>query len=101
LKVWDILSGRLLRTLSNHQKTITNICFDNSYSRILTASLDHHVKIYDVQDYKVVHSVKYPGPLLCVGLSVNFFFFYPLILILIFFLFFYGSNFFFFFILAR
>jgi len=72
LKVWDILGGgRLMRTLSNHQKTITDLCFDSSYSRILTASLDHHVKIYNVEDYKVVHSVKYPAPLLCVGLSVG------------------------------
>jgi len=73
LKVWDILGGgRLMRTLSNHQKTITNMSFDASYSRILTASLDHHLKIYNIQDYKVVHSVKYPAPLLCVGISVFF-----------------------------
>jgi len=72
LKIWDVLGGgRLMRSLSNHQKTITDICFDSSYSRILTASLDHHVKIYNVEDYKVVHSVKYPAPLLCVGISVR------------------------------
>jgi len=70
IKIWDVLAGgRLMRTLSNHQKTITSLCFDSSHTRILTASLDHHVKIYNVEDYKVVHSVKYPAPLLCVGIS--------------------------------
>ncbi|KAI9199294.1 WD40-repeat-containing domain protein [Polychytrium aggregatum] len=70
LKIWDILGGgRLIQSLSNHQKTITSMCFDGSYSRILTASLDQHVKIYNVQDYKITHSVKYPAPILSIGLS--------------------------------
>ena len=30
-----------------------------------------HVKIYDVKDYKVVHSMDYPSPILCLGLSVS------------------------------
>ncbi|RUP43652.1 WD40-repeat-containing domain protein [Jimgerdemannia flammicorona] len=70
LKIWDLLSGgRLMNSLSNHQKTITSLCFDGSYSRLLTGSLDQHVKVYNVQDYKVVHSVKYPAPVLSVALS--------------------------------
>lgn len=70
IKVWDILSGgRCMHTLGNHQKTVTSMCFDGSASRLVTGSLDQHVKIYDVQDYKVVHSVKYPAPILSVGLS--------------------------------
>ena len=72
LKVWDVFGGgRELRTLSNHQKTITSLCFDGSRSRFLTASLDHHVKIYSVSDYHVVHTIKYPAPLLAVALSVS------------------------------
>lgn len=70
IKVWDLLSGgRCMHTLGNHQKTVTSMCFDGSASRLVTGSLDQHVKIYDVQDYKVVHSVKYPAPILSVGLS--------------------------------
>ncbi|KAI9485310.1 MAG: WD40-repeat-containing domain protein [Benjaminiella poitrasii] len=70
VKVWDLLSGgRCMHTLGNHQKTVTSMCFDGSTSRLITGSLDQHVKIYDVQDYKVVHSVKYPAPILSVGLS--------------------------------
>ncbi|KAF7721902.1 snoRNA-binding rRNA-processing protein [Apophysomyces ossiformis] len=70
LKVWDLLAGgRCMHAISNHQKTITSLCFDGSASRLVTGSLDHHVKIYNVQDYKVVHSVKYPAPVLSVALS--------------------------------
>ncbi|KAG0265290.1 snoRNA-binding rRNA-processing protein [Actinomortierella ambigua] len=70
VKVFDLLAGgRPMHTLSNHQKTVTSMCFDHSSSRLLTGSLDHHVKVYNVQDYSVVHSVKYPAPVMSVGLS--------------------------------
>ena len=45
--------GRELRSLSNHQKTITSLAFDGTRSRFLSASLDQHVKIYSVSDYQV------------------------------------------------
>ncbi|KAF9358285.1 snoRNA-binding rRNA-processing protein [Mortierella sp. AD094] len=70
LKVFDILAGgRPMHSLSNHQKTVTSMCFDHSHSRLLTGSLDQHVKVYNVQDYSVVHSVKYPAPVMSVALS--------------------------------
>jgi U3 small nucleolar RNA-associated protein 15 len=70
IKVWDLLSGgRAMHSVSNHQKTITSMCFDGSCSRLLTGSLDQHVKIYNVMDYKVVHSIKYPSPVMSVGIS--------------------------------
>ncbi|KAF8975634.1 snoRNA-binding rRNA-processing protein [Entomortierella lignicola] len=70
LTIFDILAGgRPMQSLSNHQKTVTSMCFDHSHSRLLTGSLDQHVKIYNVQDYSVVHSVKYPAPVMSVALS--------------------------------
>ena len=30
-----------------------------------------HVKIYDIQDYTVVHSMEYPSPILSLGVSVS------------------------------
>ncbi|KAI9278431.1 WD40-repeat-containing domain protein [Phascolomyces articulosus] len=70
IKVWDLLAGgRCIHAISNHQKTITSLAFNSSGSRLLTGSLDHHVKIHNVQDYKVVHSIKYPAPVMSVALS--------------------------------
>jgi U3 small nucleolar RNA-associated protein 15 len=74
LRTWDILGGtggRLLNVASNHQKTITSMCFGTDYSRVLTASLDQQVKVYDVTDYHVVHSFKCPSPLLSIAVSPN------------------------------
>jgi U3 small nucleolar RNA-associated protein 15 len=43
VKVWDILAGgRLVAAFSNHQKTITSLCFDGQCTRLLSASLDRY-----------------------------------------------------------
>jgi U3 small nucleolar RNA-associated protein 15 len=70
IKVWDLLSGgRELYSFSNHQKTITSLAFDSFHRRILSGSLDHHVKIYDASTYKVLHGIKYTAPVLCLASS--------------------------------
>ena len=71
LRVWDIVAGgRCIRASSNHQKTITALTFNSDASRLLTGSLDHLVKVYDVSTYKVVHTMRYPAPLLSLAISV-------------------------------
>jgi len=70
LRVWDIVAGgRCTRALSNHQKTVTALTFNANADRLLTASLDQMVKVYDVSSYKVVHTMRYPAPLLCLAIS--------------------------------
>jgi U3 small nucleolar RNA-associated protein 15 len=72
LRVYDLVAGgRCTRALSNHQKTVTSLAFDSSASRLLTASLDQMVKVYDVSTYKVVHTMRYPAPVLCLAISVS------------------------------
>ena len=70
MSVWDILSGgRVLQTVCAHSKTITSLCADGSGAHLLSASLDHMVKVYELRRYKVVGSLKYAAPLLTVALS--------------------------------
>ena len=72
LRVWDLVAGgRCIRALSNHQKTITAMAFNGSTSRVLTGGLDQMVKVYDVSSYKVVHTMRYPAPILCLAVSVR------------------------------
>lgn len=72
VKIWDILQGgKLVATLSNHHKTITSMAFNHDSSRLLTAGLDKHVKIYDVSNFEVVHSMDYPSPILSLATSHN------------------------------
>lgn len=41
VRVWDLLAGgRLLLSFSNHQKTITSLCFDGASERLLCGGLD-------------------------------------------------------------
>lgn len=72
LRLWDLVAGgRCLRALSNHQKTITSMTFNADGSRLLTGGLDQLVKVYDVSTYKVVHTMRYPAPILCLAISVS------------------------------
>jgi U3 small nucleolar RNA-associated protein 15 len=72
LRVWDIVAGgRCTRALSNHQNTVPALAFDGNASRLLTGGLDQMVKVYDVSTYKVVHTMRYPAPILCLAISVR------------------------------
>ena len=74
LKIWDLVAGgRCVRAMSNHQKTITCMAFNADHSRLLTGGLDQMVKVYDVSSYKVVHTMRYPAPVLCLAISVRSF----------------------------
>ncbi|KAL1117538.1 hypothetical protein AAG570_003854 [Ranatra chinensis] len=72
IRVWDALAGgRLIARVSQHHKSITSICLASNGSRLLSASLDRHVKIYDVSTYKVVHNIDHPNSILSLGVSAN------------------------------
>ena len=41
VRVWDLLAGgKQLLSFSNHQKTITSLCFDGNHERLLSGGLD-------------------------------------------------------------
>mmetsp|Transcript_14228 Transcript_14228/g.36374 ORF Transcript_14228/g.36374 Transcript_14228/m.36374 type:complete len:494 (+) Transcript_14228:67-1548(+) len=70
LRIFNLLAGgKLLHVAANHQKPLTALALDSRRGRLLTASLDHQVKVYDPADYRVVHTVKYPSPILSLAVS--------------------------------
>lgn len=72
IKIWDtIAGGRLLGSISQHHKTITCLRLASDNKRLLSSSLDKHVKIYDISNYKVVHTLDYPSAVLSLGVSKN------------------------------
>jgi U3 small nucleolar RNA-associated protein 15 len=72
LRVWDLnMAGQCVKAMSNHQKTITSVTFDGSKQRVLTGGLDMMVKVYDVEEWKVVHTMRYPAPILSLAVSVS------------------------------
>jgi U3 small nucleolar RNA-associated protein 15 len=64
VKIWDVKRGVVVHTLSNHVKTVTSMCLDGSETRLVSGSLDGHVKVYGLDGFKVVFSFKYPGGVL-------------------------------------
>ncbi|XP_059061403.1 U3 small nucleolar RNA-associated protein 15 homolog [Achroia grisella] len=70
IKVWDIFNGgKLLGSISQHHKTVTTLCLASNNSRLMSASLDRHVKIYDISTFKVVHNINYPNAVLSMAIS--------------------------------
>ena len=93
--VWDALAGgKRLRKLRCHQKTVMcahvarnggpppaedddifagfssgKSATDRVSPRLLTGSLDGHVKVHELDGFSVTHSARYPGPVLSVALS--------------------------------
>ncbi|OWR52924.1 U3 small nucleolar RNA-associated protein 15 homolog [Danaus plexippus] len=70
IKVWDIFNGgKLLANISQHHKTVTTLRLASNNSRLMSASLDRHVKIYDLATFKVVHNIDFPNAVLSMAIS--------------------------------
>ncbi|KAJ3424435.1 u3 small nucleolar RNA-associated protein 15 [Anaeramoeba flamelloides] len=72
IKIWDVISGgKLVQTLDNHQKTVSVLTTCRNGSRLLSAGLDQLVKVYDVTSFSILHTMKFPAPILSLDVSPN------------------------------
>lgn len=72
IKVWDIFNGgKLLANISSHHKTVTSLCLASNNSRLMSGSLDRHVKFYDIGTFKTVHNIDYPNAVLSMAMSAK------------------------------
>ncbi|KAL6761546.1 WD40-repeat-containing domain protein [Haematococcus lacustris] len=77
LCVWDLVGGgRLLHRLANFQKTVSCVRLaaaavpsSSAAPRLLAGSLDGHVKVIEMDGFKVTHASLYPGPVTSLGIS--------------------------------
>ncbi|KAJ9528735.1 hypothetical protein QJQ45_020637 [Haematococcus lacustris] len=77
LCVWDLVGGgRLLHRLANFQKTVSCVRIaaaavpsSSAAPRLLAGSLDGHVKVIEMDGFKVTHASLYPGPVTSLGIS--------------------------------
>ncbi|KAL1494453.1 hypothetical protein ABEB36_010051 [Hypothenemus hampei] len=70
IKIWDALAGGRLRgSLAQHHKTVTCLRLASGGKRLLSGSLDRHVKIFDVSSFKVVHTLDFPNAILSLGVA--------------------------------
>jgi U3 small nucleolar RNA-associated protein 15 len=66
IAVLDLVAGRPLQLLRNHQKTVTALAVASHGTRVLTGALDGHVKVFETASWNVVAGFKYPSPVLSV-----------------------------------
>ncbi|KDE08664.1 hypothetical protein MVLG_01123 [Microbotryum lychnidis-dioicae p1A1 Lamole] len=71
----DTGTSYCVRALSNHQKSITSLCWaeaENGEKRVLSGALDGLVKVYDPQNnWKVRHTMRYGGQVMSLAVSPN------------------------------
>lgn len=64
ISVLDLVAGKPLHLLKNHQKTVTSLCLASNATRLLSGGLDGHVKVFETGAWNVVAAFKYPSPVL-------------------------------------
>ncbi|KAK0635943.1 WD40-repeat-containing domain protein [Bombardia bombarda] len=64
ISVLDLVAAKPLRLITNHQKTVTSLSLASNGRRVVSGSLDGHVKVFETADWNVVAGSKYPSPIL-------------------------------------
>ncbi|CZR60545.1 related to Pwp2p [Phialocephala subalpina] len=67
ISVLDLVAGKPLQLIKNHQKTVTSLCLASHGTRLVSGGLDGHVKIFETSGWNVVAGSKYPSPVLAVN----------------------------------
>ena len=64
ISVLDLVAGRPLQLLQNHQKTVTSLCLASNGTRLVSGGLDGHLKVFETAVWNVVAGSKYSSPIL-------------------------------------
>lgn len=64
--VLDLVGAKVQRTLRAHQKTVTSMCLASNSTRLVSGSLDGHVKVFETTGWTLVAGAKYASPVLSV-----------------------------------
>ncbi|RKF79457.1 U3 small nucleolar RNA-associated protein 15 [Golovinomyces cichoracearum] len=67
ISILDVVAGKPLQILKNHQKTVTSLCLASNGTRLVTGGLDGHVKIFETTGWNNVYGSKYSSPVLTVN----------------------------------
>lgn len=70
-KVWDFRTLSCISTFTPHSKNITCLDMDSTQTKLITGSIDCTLKIHNLANNTVEHTIKYPNPILSARLSSN------------------------------
>ncbi|KIV82226.1 hypothetical protein PV11_04352 [Exophiala sideris] len=71
IAVLDIVAGRPLHMMKNHQKTVTSLCLASNDTRVVSGALDGHMKVFETTGWNVVAGSKYPSPILSLAVIAS------------------------------
>ena len=71
IAILDLVAAKSLHLITNHQKTVTSLCFASNYTRIVSGALDGHMKVFETNAYNVVSGSKYPSPILSLAIIAS------------------------------
>ncbi|KAK2759892.1 hypothetical protein FQN54_002626 [Arachnomyces sp. PD_36] len=67
IAVLDVIAGKPLHMIKNHQKTVTSLSLASDGGRLVSGGLDGHMKVFETSGWNVVAGSKYPSPILSLG----------------------------------
>jgi WD40 repeat protein len=58
LKVWDLNTGRLLKTLKGHSSRVNSVAISSDNSKIVSGSYDKTIKVWDLNTGRLLKTLK-------------------------------------------
>jgi len=71
IKLWEVLTGKLLNTLKGHLDYVTSVCFSPNGIILASGSYDHTIKLWDVSTRKLLKTLKNSHVIQSVRFSEN------------------------------
>ncbi|AGO10213.1 AaceriAEL314Wp [[Ashbya] aceris (nom. inval.)] len=69
VRLWDLRSGRVVRTLEGHSDAVTSLQFDSL--NLVTGSLDNSIRIWDLRTGTLADTFSYEHPVTCLQFDLN------------------------------
>jgi WD40 repeat protein len=71
LKVWELETGREIRTLEGHIGAVRSVCLTPDGRRVVSGSDDGTLKVWDLETGKLIAVFTADGPILAVAVAQN------------------------------
>jgi len=71
VKIWDLVGGRLLASISPHHKTVTSLCVSGNGGCLVSGSLDRQVVWTDLSSFRQVFNKSCPASVMGVGVGAQ------------------------------
>jgi len=63
VKIWDVRTGRLLRTIAEHEDAVLSVSYSGGGDRLVSASVDHSVRVWEASSGNELRRILVTGGL--------------------------------------